>query len=529
MKKSELGLAALFLLLAGTVGWLLTWDAAEPAPNTAAKKQTPTIDPITKSAVTKRRSPNLPAKSSAASLQDLLSKKNERVIRFDSQEDYERFLNSLKDSNVRLLGSIAPLKALRIGYDNLSDLTGLLDEDLLSYNYQLFLPLPPTEGTIQPGAVGFKGNALQWLGIDGDNSTWGAGITIAIIDSGILDHTALPADIQRIDLISNSPDSQTINPHGTAVASLIAGQNNITPGVTPSATLLDVRVADGNGNSDSFTLAQGIIAAVDAGAEVLNISMGSYLDSPILSDAVQYARDAGAVIVASPGNDGLETLAYPAGYSQATAIGAVDAEGNHIDFSNSGDTVDLTAPGLEVYAAWSEDRYIEFTGTSASAPYGSSAIAYAMSEYDLPAQAAEQLVYDLANEAGLPGQDPLYGIGHLDVGRIQNHDTPGIYDLAAVSNIVTYNESDTLYVVVQNQGTESLSNSTVNVTTPTSELTLTTPTLPPGETHTLELAVTIPNSNEDTFIETRVEINPAFQDNERSNNTKITTIPPRDP
>ena len=63
--------------------------------------------------------------------------------------------------------------------------------------------------------------------------------------------------------------------------------------MAPGASLLSIRVADDNGSSDTFTLAQGILNAVQAGASIINISLGSYGDSPVLSDAVQYALSKG--------------------------------------------------------------------------------------------------------------------------------------------------------------------------------------------------------------------------------------------
>ena len=63
--------------------------------------------------------------------------------------------------------------------------------------------------------------------------------------------------------------------HGTAVASLIVGNSNQQRGISPAAELISVRVLDGEGRGDSFTLAEGIVAAVDQGAKVLSLSLGS--------------------------------------------------------------------------------------------------------------------------------------------------------------------------------------------------------------------------------------------------------------
>ena len=365
---------------------------------------------------------------------------------------------------------------------------------------------------------------MDFLGITGDNSAWGQDVVVAVIDSGITEHPALPENIRRIDLVGGTSASSETHGHGTAVASLIGGTNGVTPGVSPAATLLDVRVVGADGTSSSFQLAEGIVAAVDAGANVLNVSLGSYGDSSLVENAVEYAYANGAVIVASSGNEGFDQPAYPAAYEQVYAVGAIDAEGTLVNFSNTGESLDLVAPGLEVNAAYSEGRYIEFTGTSASAPYVSAAIATAMSEFDLSAPQAADYVLSFTNEAGVPGTDTQYGLGLLDVGRVINSETNGIYDIAAVSNLVEVGETNTLVTVVQNQGTETFPNGEVNISTPFAQIPLQVPQLAPGEIKTFEVPTALPTNGQEFFVTTEATLNPSFQDNEPQNNIRSTSF-----
>ncbi|MFN7343136.1 MAG: S8 family serine peptidase, partial [bacterium] len=80
--------------------------------------------------------------------------------------------------------------------------------------------------------------------------------------TGIADHIAFKNAIQRINLVPLPTDPSALNGHGTAVASVIFSNNPLAPGVAPSATPLSVRIADDNGTSNTFLIAQGIIAAV---------------------------------------------------------------------------------------------------------------------------------------------------------------------------------------------------------------------------------------------------------------------------
>ncbi|MGJ8723540.1 MAG: S8 family peptidase [Roseibacillus sp.] len=524
LKPLELGLGAIFIAIIVLIGWLIGSDVASKSD--VDKDSGPGRQRlVTQQPAESKNSGQTPRRSSQlGKLDPLLARPNERLVQFDNEKDYRKFLSSLSSSNLRLLGSLDSLRAVWIGFDNLADFDGLLDPDSTGYNYLVTLPIPPGDSEVQGSAVGFRGNALEWLGITGDNSQWGKDVIIAVVDTGISAHEALPDNIRHIDLVEGENPSLAKHGHGTAVASLIGGSNELTPGVSPSATLLDIRVADSNGDSSSYKLAEGIVAAVNGGAKVINVSMGSYGDSSLVERAVQYAYESGAVIVASSGNEGFDQPAFPAGYEQVYAVGAVDKEGSLINFSNTGENIDITAPGLEVYAAWTDDRYIEFTGTSASAPYVSAAIATAMSQFGLSATQAADYVMTYANEAGTPGTDTSYGLGHLDVGRVINSETSGIYDIASVSNLVEVGNSNTLITVVQNQGTESITNAVVTLSTPYAEIPLRVSQLSPGEIQTFEVPTALPTDGNDFFVTSEARINQSFQDAEPQNNIKSSTF-----
>ena len=522
IRPLELSLIGLFLILAGVAGWLLLNDVADSA--IADKESAPHQRRLRTSESPQERSSGH-ARTKAqheARKEPFLARPNERLVQFGNEEDYRNFLKSAANSKLRILGSLDALRAVRVGFSDLSDFDGLIDPDETGFNFLVGLPLAPGEGEVQTGAVGFGRNALDFLGITGDNSTWGEGVVVAVIDTGIVGHSALPDNIQHFDLVDAGTSSTERNGHGTAVASLIAGQNNITPGVSPAVQLIDVRVSDVNGNSTSFLLAEGIVTAVDAGADVINISLGSYGDSLLVQSAVDYAFANDAVIVASSGNEGFDQPAFPAGYEQVVAVGAVDQQGTVVDFSNTGENLDITAPGLELPAAYTDDRYIEFTGTSASAPYVAAAVATAMSEFQLTAPQAVEYVLEFSNEAGAPGQDTSYGVGLLDVGRVIDSNTSGIYDIAAVSNLVQTGEGSSVVAVVQNQGTETISNARVNISTPFSDIPLQVASLAPGEIQTFDIPTTLPDGGEEFAITTEAILSSAFQDAEPTNNVRST-------
>ena len=392
----------------------------------------------------------------------------ERVIAFSSEEAYRNFLKKLGDSRVRNKGTIDALRAVRIAFDSPADFESLgLDPDDVQFNYTVSIPelreVPP-----QPGAVGFGTTALEYLGINRDNSEWGRGVKIAVIDTGIEPHLALSGNIKHINLVELG-DSSIPNSHGTSVASLIAGQHPNMRGVAPQAELISVRVADESGISNSFLLAQGITAAADAGAQLINISMGSSSDSNLVRQAVDYAIEQGAVIFASSGNDGTAYSSYPAADPDVYSVGAIDANGTHLNFSNTDDNLAFTAPGLEVQAAYPGDNVTSFTGTSGAVAFPVGAVAAIMSESNqtISAQQAVQILQNHSNEAGLPGADNQFGIGIVDIGRAIDRNTSGIVDLAVASQnylLPTSSSSASgLRVSIENRGTETVYQSTVDI------------------------------------------------------------------
>jgi thermitase len=212
-----------------------------------------------------------------------------------------------------------------------------------------------------------------------------------------------------VDLVK---DGQAFHSHGTSVASLIAGQNPQAPGVAPATSILDVRVADPEGFTVSSVLSQGVIEAVDRGAKVLNISFGGTGDSDVLRAALDYAWKKGAVVVAAAGNEGVDQLAYPAAYEGVLSVGSVDAKGKQASFSNSGEGLDLVAPGVGVVTAWETDKVAITSGTSHSTGLVSgSAAAYLA--WGVPSQDVIRLLKSHAKRTGAPSQ--RLGAGILNI------------------------------------------------------------------------------------------------------------------
>ena len=303
---------------------------------------------------------------------------NQRVIVFRDKAALDAFLAKL-GRGVDLLGRLDKLNALHVAFGNEDDLLALLDG---SEETGFIFPVNiPEFGTgAQAGAAPLGNGLLDWLGVTGDNSLWGKGVKIAILDTGIADHIAFKNAIERINLVPLPANAADLNAHGTSVASLIFSSNPRAPGIAPGATPLSVRIADDNGSSNSFLIAQGIIAAVDAGAQLISISLGGNGRSSLVENALDYAKQAGVVVVAPAGNSGTEGVMYPAASPSVVAVGAVDAKNQPMAFSTTGKQVAVAAPGYQVNAAYPGNRMAAVSGTSPAAPVITGVIAATMSQ-----------------------------------------------------------------------------------------------------------------------------------------------------
>ena len=394
----------------------------------------------------------------------------EYVLSFDNKKDLLTCLTlaSLHGIEIVEIGNFGHTVRLRV--KNRAMLYDLLDESPVPEdfgpNYFVYTPDPPDQHPLAPqtGYMGFGNRALEWLGVPSDHATWGRGFTVAVLDSGVASHPALAEqNISRKSFLNHEiSDVPTYGRHGTSVASIIAGTSPDLLGVAPGANILSIQVLSSEGVGNTFTLAEGIIAAVNHGAQVINLSLGTVGDSFILHDAINYALEHEVAVVAATGNDALEDLLYPARYTGVLAVAGVDARSEHLYFSNRGPEIDIAAPAIAVNAALPGDDIGSFSGTSVAVPFVSGALAWLMADNpDMTAAEAAAVLLAHANDVGEPGPDEKTGHGVLDIGRVLERNNPGIYDMALVSPYISPlgAENDKAFGVVvfaQNRGTEML-------------------------------------------------------------------------
>lgn len=459
----------------------------------------------------------------------------EALVTFTSPEALQRFLQRAAGAGFEVLGRIDRLNAVRVRLQSQDALAADLgahsgDYGEIAANALFHVPgIPATEARTAALQVPFGATALAFLGV-GDNSGWGRGVTIAIIDSGVADDPAFAGRLRVLDLgLGTSPGRADNDGHGTAVAALAAGAAFDALGVAPGATLLSIRVTGADGFSDTFTVAQAIMAATDAGAQVINISLGAYSGSALLTYAIDYATARGAVITAAAGNNQAAQLTWPAADPRVISVGAVDALEQQVLFSNSGATLKITAPGYGVETAWFDGQRVLLSGTSASAPLVAGAVAAVMTaNAGYTAAQAWQVLQTHSNDAGAPGADPAFGNGVLNVGWSMNRNEPALID-TAVSSLFHDPANNLVLVTVQNRGGQGVAGAQLDVAAGTGIVSRALPWLPAGGSTVV--SVPAATAAENAPVDYRAVLtNPAgLVDQNPANNRRSATLRPAPP
>jgi subtilisin family serine protease len=298
------------------------------------------------------------------------------------------------------------------------------------------------------------------LGGDRTRSGFGKGVKVALLDSGVdLNHPSLAGSSveQMYDQDGLLVASETKNSHGTALASVMAGNTETYQGIAPGCEILSYPVIDESGRADTYTVAQAILHAVEDGAEVINLSLGAEQSSTVLRDAVSYAINQDVVVVAAVGNEGIGLVNYPAAYDGVIGVTSIGTGGKVASFSNYGKEVDVAAPGVGVLTAWESGEFANFSGTSVSSAIVSAAIAVERARFPhLTNSQIQELVFSHTMEAEKPGHDEVSGYGVVSLARLENKNNPVYSDPALVGyhfeNSPNHRGTIPFEVVFQNQG-----------------------------------------------------------------------------
>ncbi len=299
---------------------------------------------------------------------------------------------------------------------------------------------------VSPASADSIRDREYWLGQYGIRSAWsvtqGAGVTIAIIDTGVDgSHPDLAGAVIGGTDVSGvgSSDGQTpvsnSSEHGTMVASLAAGRghggSSGVIGAAPAASILSISISFDTGGRDSDDqIAEAVKWAVDNGADVINMSLTrNSLEWPESWDeAFLYAFEHDVVVVAAAGNRGSGTteVGAPATIPGVLVVGGVNRSGAASwNASSQGITISVCAPSESLVGAAPGGGYYSWAGTSGATPIVSGIVALVRAAHpDLDAGNVINRITSTARSPGVEVPSPIYGYGLVDAAAAVSADVP---------------------------------------------------------------------------------------------------------
>ncbi len=278
-------------------------------------------------------------------------------------------------------------------------------------------------GTLTDEQFGAQLWGMKAVGADAAwRVTRGRGVVVAVVDSGVdATHPDLTARARpQINLVKDGRAGDP-NGHGTHVAGIVAASLDGAgvAGLAHEVSVLPVRVLDASGTGDWYTIAQGIIAARQAGATVINLSLAGGRSS-IIEEVIADTVNAGVSVVAAVGNSfqSGNPVLYPAALPNVLGVSSIDSNGRSSAFAEVGSQVDLSAPGEKIYSTipggWGSK-----SGTSMATPFVAATVALvrAANPTLTRAQVESVLISTAADDTSTKGWDAHFGHGVVRADR----------------------------------------------------------------------------------------------------------------
>jgi subtilisin family serine protease len=244
-------------------------------------------------------------------------------------------------------------------------------------------------------------------------------IVIAVLDTGVdgTHEDLVSKMVPGWNVYNNNSDTRDVNGHGTLVAGTAAASSDNGLGVASVAwgcRVMPVRISDTTAYASFSAMANGLTWAADHGARVANLSYRASTSSTVAS-AAQYFQSRGGVVTIAAGNEG--TFDSSPDNPYALTVGGTDANDSLYGWSNTGNNLDVTAPG-SAYTTSRGGGYTAASGTSIAAPLVAGLAALCLSANpNLTPDEVQTLIKQSSDDYGSAGWDTSYGWGRVNAAR----------------------------------------------------------------------------------------------------------------
>lgn len=251
----------------------------------------------------------------------------------------------------------------------------------------------------------------------------GDAATVAVLDTGYTKHDALPTPVAQKSFIPGESVTDG-NGHGTHCAGTVLGRMGF--GVAPSAKLIVGKCLSNGGSGSSQAITDAIYWAVEQGADVISMSLGSSSSYDPMRKACEFAWSRGVIVVAAAGNSGFSgnrnTIGYPGRFLETICVGAYRRDGLRASFSSGGREMDVIAPGQDILSCSLRNGIASMSGTSMATPFVAGVCGLMVSNMKKRGRAAfgsvdvaRQFLAANCTDRGPAGHDPEYGHGVINI------------------------------------------------------------------------------------------------------------------
>ncbi len=311
-----------------------------------------------------------------------------------------------------------------------------------------------------------------------DISTGTASTVVAVTDNAInINHPDLTNKmLQGWDAVDSDTDPSPCGSndgfHGSHVSGIVGAETNNNLGVASigyDVSILPVKIGNCNGSLTAGY--EGIIWAADNGADVINMSWGGGGQSTYGQNVCDYAWNQGSILIAAAGNDGVNSVFYPAGYNNVVSVASTTTGDAKSSFSNYGSWIDISAPGSSILSCNDGTGYQVTQGTSMASPMVAGLVGL-MKSHAVGASNTD-IINCLYNSAdNIDAANSSY-VGQLGAGRINAHQAmvcANSYAFQLDAGISAINEPEgnlctdtyTPEVVLRNYGSNTLTSATIS-------------------------------------------------------------------